>query len=309
MTVTLLHYRRWRGSFRGPAWACWPIARVALQMVLRRKLFWVVYGLGLMIFCVFFFGQYVLSWAATQTGESSIPVMGVRQNPQDLIRLLGDSLKLNGQDATYANYFWYQGYTVMVILALAGSLIIGNDVRHGSLPFYLSKPISRWHYLFGKGLALAVLINLLTTLPALLLYVEYGLLESWSYFETSTRLLLGILGYGTVLTVCLSLLLLATAILLRRTVPMIMAWATLFVFCRVLAGVLVDGMRLDARWRLLDLWNSAYVLGCACLGLVEAKVRPAPQPTWQEALLVLGVVCLLCLTYLIRRIQAVEIVR
>jgi ABC-type transport system involved in multi-copper enzyme maturation permease subunit len=221
---------------------------------------------------------------------------------------LGDFLKLNGQDVTYANYFWYQGYTVMVILALAGALLIGNDIRHGSLPFYLSKPIGRWHYLAGKCLAIGVLINLMTTLPAAILYFEYGLLESWSYFETNPRLFVGILGYGIVLTVSLSLLLIATAILLRRTVPMIMAWATLFVFCRVLAGILVDSMRYDARWRLIDLWNDTYVLGSACLGIPGSRIRPAPQPTWQEAFLVLGAVCLLCLTYLIRRIQAVEIV-
>ena len=31
---------------------------------------------------------------------------------------------------------------VMIVLALAGSVLIGNDFRFGSLPFYLSKPLS-----------------------------------------------------------------------------------------------------------------------------------------------------------------------
>jgi ABC-type transport system involved in multi-copper enzyme maturation permease subunit len=304
MTVPLLHYRPWRGQFKQPAASIWPLARVALQTVLRRKLFWWIYALGLMIFCAFFFGQYVLSWAENQVTENSVPVLGVRQNPQRLVHVLGEVLKLNGRDVTYANYIWYQGYTVMAVLALTGSLLIGNDIHHGSLPFYLSKPLSRWHYMTGKCLAAGVFINLLTTIPALVLFVEYALLEPQE-FESRAYLLPGILGYGLVITVCLSLLLVATASWVRRTVPMIMVWATLFVFCRGLGDALVDRLGLNVHWRLFDLWHDCYLVGCHCLGLRLTS----PQPAWWKAGLVLGVVCLLCLTYLIRRIRAVEIVR
>src|SRR5581483_7529665 len=95
--------------------------------------------------------------------------------------------------------------------------------------------------------AVALLVNLMTTLPALVLYVQYGLLESWDYFAESWRLFLGILGYGLLLTVCLSLTLVATASWLRRTVPMIMAWTTLFFFFRLLSVLLVDGLQYDPR--------------------------------------------------------------
>ena len=54
------------------------------------------------------------------------------------------------------------------MLALAGSVLVGNDFLHGSLPFYLSKPIGRWHYVLGKCLAIGVFVNLMTTLPAIL---------------------------------------------------------------------------------------------------------------------------------------------
>ena len=62
--------------------------------------------------------------------------------PGDLIELLADKLKLNGSAETYHNYIHYQGYMVMIVLALAGSVLIGNDFRYGSLPFYLSKPLA-----------------------------------------------------------------------------------------------------------------------------------------------------------------------
>src|SRR5262249_9440614 len=161
-------------------------------------------------------------------------------------------LKLNGSPETFRNFFSWEGYMVMVVLALAGSILIGNDLRFGSLSFYLARPISRWDYLLGKGLAIAVFINLMTTVPALGLFVQYGLLESWDYFLEEGHLVVGILAYGLIVTLCLTTVLLATATWLRRTVPLIMTWTTLFFFCRLLARALVDGLQFDPRWRLID---------------------------------------------------------
>jgi ABC-type transport system involved in multi-copper enzyme maturation permease subunit len=309
MGASLLHYRPWRGGFHGSARSVWPIARVALWMIFRHKLFWALYTLALLVFFMFFFGQYLLAWAETQATEQTVRVVGVRTQPAQLIHLLREVLKLNGTGETYRNFFWYQGYMVMVVLALAGSILVGNDFHFGSLPFYLAKPLGRWHYLLGKCLAVAVFVNLMTSLPALVLFVQFGLLDSWRYFVDSANLLVGILGYGLVLTVFLSLMLVATASWLRRTVPMIMTWTTLFFFFRLLASALVDGFHYDAHWRLIDLWNDAYLVGNFCLGMAPDTIRPVAQPAVYEAALLLGVLSLLCLVYMNLRIRAVEIVR
>jgi hypothetical protein len=303
---SLLHYRPWRGGLRSAALSVWPIARTAVRQVFGRRTFWVLYGLGLMTFCLFFFGQYLLAWAETQAGSSNVRVGGLgRANPRDLVAILRDLLKLNGSGETFRNFMWYQGYVTVVVLALAGSILIGNDLRFGSLAFYLSKPVGPRHYLLGKGFAIVVLVNMMTTLPALALFVQYGLLDSWSYFRDRAHLCLGILGYGAVLSATLTLVLLATASWLRRTVPLVMAWTALFVFARALTRDLVDYLKLDPRWRLLDLWNDTYVVGCACLRVAG----PDGSPSWRLAAMVLAVVCLACLLYLTRRIRAVEIVR
>jgi hypothetical protein len=329
VSLGLLNYRAWSGAFRPPAWSVWPIARTALWMIFRRKLFWILYGLGLMIFMLFFFGQYLLALAETQADQMGLPAAGpdssgqvrqmaredvrrlvrvLRENPRLLGDLLRNSLKLNGSGEMYRNFFWYQGYIIMVVLALAGSILVGNDIHHGSLPFYLSKPLSGRHYLLGKGLAVAVFVNLVTTLPALCLFVQYGMLYSWDYLADNLTLAAGIVGYGLLLSVSFSLLLLAVAVWVRRTVPMILVWTTVFFFCRQLTGALVDRLHYDPRWRLLDLWNDTYLVGNVLLGIDPKDIRPA-QPAWYEGALVLGGVCALCLTYLIRRIRAVEIVK
>jgi ABC-type transport system involved in multi-copper enzyme maturation permease subunit len=302
----LLHYRPWRGEFRNSWASIWPIARISLRMIFRRKLFWALYALGLFIFFMFFFGQYLLAWAESQAAEQTIKVGPVPLEPVRLIHILREQLKLNGTGDTYRNFFWYQGHMVMVVMALAGSIIVGNDFQFGSLPFYLSKPPGRWQYLLGKCLAVGIFVNLMTTLPALALYVQFGLLDSWSYFIEKWDLLAGILAYGLLLTVTMSLMIVAVAVWLRRTVPLIMTWATLFFFCRLLGGALVDGFRYDPRWRLIDLWHNSYLVGSACLRVPQDPTR---QPPVHEALLVLGALCALCLTYLSLRIRAVEVVR
>jgi ABC-type transport system involved in multi-copper enzyme maturation permease subunit len=307
-----LYYRPWRGPFRRPAAAVWPVARGALSMMFRRKLFWGIYALGLAIFAMFFFGVYLLGWAEGQTAEREVEVGGLgRADPRALIGLMRAVLKIDGSGETYRIFFVYQVFVVVIVLALAGSLVIGNDLRFGSLPFYLSKPIGRRHYLLGKGLAVAVFINLMTTVPALVLYLQYGLVTDVSfedYFVGRAYLFGGILGYGLVLTTSLTLILLATATWLRRTVPLIMAWTTLFFFCRLLGTALVDGLHFAPRWRLIDLWNDAALIGNKLLRIRPEGLR-GTHPSWQEAALVLTGVSLTCLTYLILRIRAVEIVR
>jgi ABC-2 type transport system permease protein len=308
----LLTYRPWRGQLHGPWHGMWAIARTSLLMLLRRKLFWALYALSAMIFLFYFYGQYLQSWIAMQLNEQELRLgsglVGFTVKPKDLLEVLKTALRLDGSGYTYRSFISFECQIVMIVQALAGSILIGNDFRFGSIPFYLSKPLHRWHYLGGKFLAVAVLINLMTTLPCLILFVEYGMINTWDYYIDHWRLLAGILGYGAVLTVCLGLLLLATACGLRRIVPMIMAWTGLFVFARLLGDGLVYGLGLDASWRLVDLWNDIFLVGNWCLGMPHSTLRPQPQPEYWEAGLTLIAVCAGCVVYLHRRIQAVEVV-
>jgi ABC-type transport system involved in multi-copper enzyme maturation permease subunit len=307
-TDALLRYRPWRGTLRGPVNGSVAMARVALRLMFRRKLFWFLYALAGMVFFFFFYAQYLVVWLQLQAADQTVFVGGLRFQAADLFKFL-DRLHLNGSAHTFGNFIWFQGYIAMIVLALAGAVLVGNDFHHGSLPFYLSKPIGRRHYVLGKCLGAGAFVNLLTTIPSFILFIQAGLLYDWkTYYLDHWREFLGILGYGAVLTVTLSLLLVATAVWLRRTVPLIMVWAGLFVLCRMLAGFLVDGQRFDPSWRLIDLWNDLYLVGLWCLGAELDPNRSGPQPEVWEAALVVAGVCAACLLYLRRRVQAVEIV-
>lgn len=307
-TDTLLRYRPWRGTLHGPVWSALAMARVSLRLMFRRRLYWGLFALSLLVFFFFFYGQYLVVWITTQVNDDTVPIAGMKVPIKDFTKFL-DRLALNGSTHTFGNFIWFQGYVVVIVLALAGSVLVGNDFFYGSLPFYLSKPIGRWHYVLGKCLAIGVFVNLATTIPAALLWLEAGLLLDWqTYYLDNLDLLAGVFAYGLVLTVTLSLLVVATAVAVRRTVPMVMIWMGVFVMMRLLAGWLVDALKFDEHWRLIDLWNNLYLTGLWCLGADPATVRPQPQPPFWEAAAVVGGVGVACLVYLHRRVQAVEIV-
>jgi len=307
-TDTLLRYRPWRGTPRGPLYASTAMARASLKLLIRRRLMWGLFALALLVFFFFFYAQYLVVWITNQLATETVRFAGIPVSTQNLSRFL-DRLALNGTAHTFGNFIWWQGYVLVIVLALAGSVLVGNDFFHGSLPFYLSKPIGRWHYIFGKCLAVGVLINLLTTLPALALWLEAGLLYDWqTYYFHNLDLLLGIIGYGLTLTVTLSLLVIATAVWLRRTVPLAMVWMGLFALLPMLSNWLVSATH-DERWRLIDLWNNLYLCGLSCLQADPVTIRPQPQPDFWQAWLAVGFVILACVAYLRRRIQAVEIVQ
>jgi hypothetical protein len=316
---SLLQYRPWIGAFHSPWWSIWPIARVSLGNLLRRKLFWALYAFGLLLFLMFFFGAFLLAWAESQLNVSAQQLkMG---DPSRMLRNIRQALRiLNGSQDTFQYFFAYQGGIVVITLSLAGAILVGNDFTFRSLVFYLAKPIGRWQYILGKCLAVAIVVQLMTTVPALVLYGQHAF-DDWSYFtnadyfyETDSGkgpagipLLLAVIGYGTILSIFLSVLLVATASWMRRTMPLIMVWMSLFFFLRLLANILV-GLTEQGRWRLLDLWNCLTMLGQWCLGYYHEDIGPKPQPEFWEAGLVLAGVLVICLIYLNRRTRGVEIV-
>lgn len=316
MTVSLLGYRPWNGLPVTAWWTPWPIARVALAMIFRQKLFWLLYILALLNFLLFASGIYLFSQIDLEALTNN------RSSPQmlkfwtDMKNTLQRQLKLAGDAETYRNFFWFQGYFVMAILALAGSTLVGDDYQHGSLSFYLSKPIHRWHYVIGKMLAVAVFLAMLTTLPAVVLFLEAMLLSD-DIATAPWHLLWGVLGYGAVLTIVLSPLVIALASWLRRRVPLVMVWTCILFFCRIMGDFLVDVLRYPPQWRMIDLWNLMYVVGSWCLQTsadlggserIRQLSQAARQPPVEQAILALLTVSTLAVIYLHTRIRAVEVV-
>lgn len=313
MPPELLRYRRLDSLSGGPWKGVFAIARTGCLLLTRRKFFWILYSFSILIFLFYLFGQYLWVFLENRVQEALVRTGGMIGrviSPDAVVRALRDSMYLNGTADTFGDFIWTEGYIAVVILAFAASVLVGNDFQHNSLPFYFSKPISRRHYVIGKCLAVAMLINCMTTIPAVLLFLEYGFILDWNYYYDDFGLLLGILAYGSAITITMSLLLMTTATWLRRTVPLVMVWTAMFVMARLVQRWLVDGINLSPRWRLIDIWNDLYLFGMWCMGKDHRWLRPTNQiqPEYWEASVALLVVCVVCLLYLSRRVRAVEII-
>lgn len=295
MGLDTAHYHGWDGKLRSPWWSCLAIVSVALRQVFRRRSYWVVIALGLLNFLLF----WSVIYAVTQF---EIPP----QAQERLLEVFGFSPKAgNVTDNGYIQFMQRQSIVVMILLAFSGSLLVGSDFRFNSLPFYLSRRIDRRHYIVGKLLAVSAVVTLLTTLPALLLFVEYGLFtSSLDYWKDNWRIPISVLVYGAALCVVLSIWLVTLSAYLQKMAPIAITWSSLFVMLGTMAEQLSDATG-NETWALLDPWRDIRYVGRLCFGVFR---NPGDETRAWWALAILVVACSVALVALVRRVRAVDVV-
>jgi ABC-2 type transport system permease protein len=295
MQIDQAHYHGWKGQLRTPWVACVAIVRVAVLQVFRNKAYWLVLGLGALRFLAF----WSIIYAVTQLAL-----------PPDVRKVLLQQFGFSAdgdiaQDNGYIGFMQGQSVIVMILLAFSGSLLVGSDFRLKSLPFYLSRRIDRRHYIVGKLLAISCVVTILTTLPALLLFLEYGMFTSSAdYWIDNWRVAVSVLAFGMVLCVVNSILLVTISAYLQRIVPITIAWASLFLLVGRLGDYLYRETD-DDFWRLLDPWRDMRLVGQLCFGNFRREIDH--DLAWW-ALGILGSLSAVALVALVHRVRAVDIV-
>lgn len=294
MPIDIARYHGWEGTLGTPWRGVLALVRVGLLQVFRRKSYWLVLGLGLLQFLAF----WAVIWAVTQA----------RELPDDarrgMLEIFGFSAEPTpGKENGYTMFIERQSIVVMILLTFTGSVLVGGDFRNGVLPFYLSRAIGRRHYIAGKLLTVGVLVSLLTTVPALLLFVEYGMFTTSSgYWVKHWRIPLGLLFYGFVLATVLSVLLVTLSAYLQRVAPIAITWASLFVLLRLLRGLMRGS---GIYWGLIDPWRDMHFVGR--LAFDQFRGDDERQFAYYAAGL-LALVCGIALAALVYRVRAVEVV-
>ncbi|MGD9720387.1 MAG: ABC transporter permease subunit [Pirellulales bacterium] len=295
MDIDQAHYHGWQGELRSPWSACAAIVRVAILQVFRNKAYWLILALGALRFAAFWSIIYAVTQLALPNDVS-----------RGLLREFGFSAASDeAQDNGYIRFIEGQNVIVMILLAFSGSLLVGSDFRGKTLPFYLSRRIDKRHYILGKLLAVSAVICLLTVLPALLLFLEYGMFaSSTQYWIDNWRIPVSVLTFGAVICVVNSILLVTISAYLQRIVPITITWATLF----LLVGRLGDYMFRETRdqaWRLLDPWRDMRLVGRLCFGTFS---RETDRELAWYALAILATLCAVALVALVYRVRAVDVV-
>ena len=89
-----------------------------------------------------------------------------------------------------------QGLLILFLIGTIAPALIARDIRSKAFLLYFSRPIGKLDYLLGKFFIPATFIMLVTTLPAMVLYI-FGILMSpdlsvfWSTWDVPLRILAG----------------------------------------------------------------------------------------------------------------------
>ena len=294
MPIDVAHYHGWPRATIARWRASLAIARVGLVQVFRRKAYWIVLALGLVHFLLI----WTLIWFVTQ----------VRQLPPEARQaMLGAggfaATPRSGGETGYVMFIERQSTVLMILLAFSGSLLVGGDVREKALAFYLSRRIERRHYIAGKLLSVAAVVSLLTTVPALLLFIEYGMFtSSFDYWREQWRVPLAVVCYGAVLATVLSVLLVTLSAYLERMAPIAITWSSLFVLLSAIRRLLRDQ---GIYWGLIDPWRQMHFVGR--LAFDQFRNDEERQFAWC-ALAMLSLIVGVSLVALFRRVRPVDVV-
>jgi ABC-2 type transport system permease protein len=205
--------------------------------------------------------------------------------------------------ATFREFLDQQQIFVFFITVSVGAGLIANDRRANALQIYLSKPLSRWEYVFGKLAILMAFLLLVTWVPAIALLIVQALFAgNFSFFRANLYLFpaITVFSFIEVITVAASMLALSSLSNSSRYVSIL--YAALIFFTPALFGVLrfVTG---SSAMSLMSFPANLRQVGNAIFRL------PLPYDTpW--ALSLLMIVGLIAASGLIleRRVRGVEVI-
>ena len=139
-------YRRYGGGKATPGQAWTVIAKAGILNMIRKRAF---------------MGLLILAWAPVVVRAVQIYVTA--NYPQ--VAMFAPTAE------TFRQFLEQQDILVYIVTVYVGAGLIANDRRANALQIYLSKPLSRTEYIFGKAAILFSFLLFVTLVPALLLLV------------------------------------------------------------------------------------------------------------------------------------------
>jgi ABC-2 type transport system permease protein len=271
-------YRRYAGdrAAHGRAWAV--IASAGIRTMLRKRAF-----LGLLLLsCAPFFVRAVQIYAAANLPQAAF----LAPTPE-----------------MFRDFLTQQNIFVFFVAVYVGSGLIASDRRANALQIYLSKPLSRAEYIFGKLAVLLAFLLMVTWVPAIvLLLVQVMFAGNITFFRNNVYLFPAITlsAFFQALTVATTMLALSSLSKSSRYVGILFA-GVLF-FSQAMYAVLYEVTR-DSSWAWISFGANMNQLNAFIF-----KMRPSYATPWPISLLVLVAAIVLSGVILERRVRGVEVV-
>ena len=189
-----------------------------------------------------------------------------------------------------------------LVALLVGPSLVAPDLANGSLPLFLSRPLTRTGYVLGKFATLSTLLSLITWIPGVVLFVLEAWLAGWGWFVANLWLLAAIvLGAGIWITT-ITLLALAMSALARRKVIAQTYLLGIVIFGSVAGGTIniLFGTRLGFVFNIPELMHTVWE-GLFRVDLSAQLPKPA---AWLALTSLIGI----SIAVLARKLRAYEIV-
>jgi len=207
-------YRRYGGGKapRGQAWMV--ITRAGIRTMLAKRTF-----LGLLLLAWFpFFVRAVQIYAAANLPQAQF---------------------LAPTSETFRQFLDQQATFVFFVTVYVGAGLIANDRRANALQIYLSKPLTRAEYVFGKFAILASFLLLVTFVPAIvLLIVQIAFAGNFTFLMNNLFLFPAITVFCAVETIMVATAMLALSSLTKSTRYVGILYAAVVFFTSAIYGVL-----------------------------------------------------------------------
>jgi ABC-2 type transport system permease protein len=271
-------YRRYRG-LRAPTGRSWAvIASAGIRTFLGRKAF-----LGLLLISWFpFFVRAVQIYASANLPQAAF----LAPTPE-----------------TFRQFLEQQEIFVFFITVYVGAGLIANDRRANALQIYLSKPLTRTEYVFGKLAILMTFLLLITWVPAIvLLIVQIAFAGNFTFFRNNLFLFPAITVFSFVEVVMVSAAMLALSSLSNSSRYVGILYAALIFFSQALYGVLTFATGGSAVS-----WVS-FSANLTQVGNAIFRLPPRYDTPWPLSLLMIVGLVVVSGLILERRVRGVEVV-
>lgn len=232
----------------------------------------------------------------------------------EVLKYLGIEMRavrdiLNIDSTFYYRFLRIQIFPCFIMAILTGADLISSDRRTKAMTLYLSKPITRLDYLFGKGSVALAFLYLVTLIPCLTLMYLYAFFnDNWMYILQNKRLIFQIVLLSHAFVIPMTALILAISSLTRSRVSSTVMFCMVFFIPEALVDILRD--LIDESWINPDVFT------LFSLGKIIEQISPiifgqqAPYSIhWIWYAFVLSAVVAACGLILNKQIRAVDVVK
>jgi ABC-2 type transport system permease protein len=271
-------YRRYGGGRapQGRAWAV--ITRAGLRTLLSKRAF-----LGLLLFSWFpFFVRAMQIYAAANLPQAAF---------------------LTPTPETFRQFLEQQETFVFFVTVYVGAGLIANDRRANALQIYLSKPLTRAEYVFGKLAILMTALLFVTWVPAmLLLIVQVAFAGNVAFFVNNLFLFPAITVFAFIQVTLVAATMLALSSLSKSSRYVGILYAAVIFFTQAIYGVLFAVTRSTSFS-----WLS-FSANLAQVGDVIFRQTPTYATPWPVSLMIIAGLVAGSGVILARRVRGVEVV-